>query len=343
MADLFTPMARYDQQWCGAVAIFSPGVIPTVDFYLTARLDNPKVKAVFRFEDLAFNTDANDLPVGTFIVIVRHTSGAWLDFIKANQQRWSGVAYLMDDDIPAAWWCRDIPLDYALWTTGRYWLTRKSLAKVCDRIWVSTAVLKTRYQSSHVALLRPQYVGTFSGAASVGCRRWAYHGTRMHQREMKWLVPIVAAVQTALPEAEFEVFGDVLVERLFKDIPRVNVMPPLPWADYLRHCASADIAVGLAPMLDGRFNAARSYSKAFDIARCGAVGVFSDSEPYADLNAGAGATVLQNTPDAWVQAIIKLLQDDDVRRNNHQQFLQWIKAQFSCDDLSTFICASANQ
>lgn len=329
MFDLFKPSAHYKQAWSGAVAIFSPSHIPTVDFYISSRLHDINPSAVHRFESLAFDAEASNLPLGTFIVIVRHTSAAWLRFIKENKQRWSGVAYLMDDDIPGAIACRDIPLDYALWTSGRYWLAKRGLAKVCDRLWLSTDALRARYHHIQTQLVSPQAVGHSREAASIGNKRWAYHGTRIHRREIKWLLPIVKAVQQAIPEAEFEVFGDASIARLFRAVPRVKVMAPVPWADYLHYCDSADIAVALAPMLAGRFNAVRSYTKAFDIARCGAVGVFSKSEAYAALQTGLGgfgAKLLPNDQTQWVQEVIKLLQDDDLRLRQYQQLISWIES-----------------
>ena len=341
--DLFIPSAHYHQQWSGAVAIIAPEQIPTVDFYICARLDESNIGTVFRFESLQFDAKADTLPVGTFLIVVRHTSAAWLRFIKANQQRWSGVAYLMDDDIPGALVCRDIPFDYALWTSGRYWLAKNGLKQVCDRLWLSTKALSERYASRGASLLQPAYVGRIRPAAPIGNRKWAYHGTRIHIRELKWLVPIVAAVQEALPRAEFEVFGDAKVARLFSGVPRVKVMAPLPWVDYLDYCYTTNIAVGVAPMLAGPFNAVRSCSKAFDIARCGAVGVFSSCEPYAALESCLGATTLDNDQEQWVNAIVNLLQNDALRIEQYEQFLLWIKAQSNHEDLSTLISASVTQ
>ena len=34
----------------------------------------------------------------------------------------------MDDDIPAAWSCGELPLPYRMWTSGRYWRVHRLLA-----------------------------------------------------------------------------------------------------------------------------------------------------------------------------------------------------------------------
>lgn len=237
-----------------------------------------------------------------------------------QRERLSGVAFLMDDDIPAAWRCRDVPLDYGLWTSGRYWGVRDLLARVCDRVWVSTPVLQARYPQAHLLPPLPYLVSR--PPAPVGTRRWGYHGTRMHERELRWLLPVVEAVQKAVPEAEFEVFGGPKVARWLAHVPRVRVLPPLPWPDYVGHALGSSLAVGLAPLLPGRFNAARSYTKAFDILRCGAVGVFSERAPYTSL-AEQGAVLVPDKPDAWTEAVVHLLRNDPERLERYQMLARW--------------------
>lgn len=321
---LFAPAARYHPAWSGGVAVLAPGHIPTVDFYLTPRLQGIAPDSIFRVDSRRFDARANDWPVGTFVVVVRHASGDWLRFLERERHRWCGVAYLMDDDIPGAWRCGDVPLDYGLWTTGRYLLARHGLAQVCDRIWVSTAALQARCAPTPTTVIEPLPWEPGRDAALAGSRRWGYHGTHVHAREMRWLVPVVAEVQRQVPEAEFEIFGGRGVAHWFRGIPRVRVLQPKPWPDYVTHCRDSDLAVGLAPMLPGRFNAVRSHTKVFDIARCGAVGIFSAREPYAPLRAEAGTALLPDEQSAWVAETVRLLQDDALRIAQYQRMAAWI-------------------
>jgi len=280
--------------------------------------------SVLHFDSRRFEAGAMAIPSGAFVVVVRYACRAWLQFLAARSD-WHGVAYLVDDDIPGAWLCRDVPLDYGIWTSSRYWLARNGLAKVCDRIWVSTAALQARFASIPATVLGPLPFDAAREAAPAGSRRWGYLGTQVHVREMRWLVPVVDAVQRQVPQAEFEVFGDSRVARWFRGIPRVSMLPPRPWPDYVAYCRASRLAVGLAPMLPGRFNAVRSHTKAFDIARCGAVGIFSAREPYAPLLAEAGAALLPDEPSAWVAEAVRLLQDDALRIARFAQMAAWIQ------------------
>lgn len=316
---LFQPRAIYHAAWGGHVAVLAPGAIPTVDYYLTPRLQGV---AHSRFDARAFDAAALKLPPGTFVVIVRHAAPEWLQFLKRESARWSGVSYLMDDDIPAAWHCRDVPLDYGLWTSGRYLRIARLLPLVCDRIWVSTPALRARYPGTRV--VPPLPFAASRQPAPGGTRRWGYHGTRIHQRELLWLVPVVRIVQEAVPDAEFEVFGGERVAKLFGGISRVRLRAPVSWPEYLAYCDNSNLAVGLAPLLPGRFNAVRSHTKAFDIARCGAVGVFSEREPYRTALAGSGAILLPDDTQAWAAEIVRLLLDDELRSECYRRMAQWM-------------------
>lgn len=314
-------LESYIEPSAGDVVVLAPGDIPTVDYYLTPRLQGLYHR---RIDARSFDaTAASVLQKGAFVVIVRHASRRWLQAVRRVRDRLSGVAYLMDDDIPAAWRCRDIPLDYGLWTSGRYWAVRDRLAQVCDRVWVSTSVLQARHPQAQ--LLPPLPYLTSRPPAPAGTRRWGYHGTRIHERELRWLLPVVEVVQKSVPQAEFEVFGGPKVARWFAHVPRVRVLPPLTWPDYVQHALSSNLAVGVAPLLAGKFNAARSYTKAFDILRCGAAGVFSARTPYTALPQDA-AVLLPDETQAWAGAIIRLLRDDDARIERYQRMKAWADA-----------------
>lgn len=306
--------------------ILTPGEIPTTDYYVTPRLRRWPVGLVQRL-DSRRPLEAGFEMARSCVIIVRHARAAWLDFLLRHHNRLRGVAFLMDDDLPAAWRCQDVPLDYGLWTSARYWRIQRKLRELQAQWWVSTPELARRYAGALVVPPLPFDVG--GTPAPAGCRRWGYHGTRIHHRELRWLVPIVEAVQRAVPDAEFEVFGDEKVARLFAHVPRVIVRPPLPWPEYVRYARATPLALGLAPLLPGHFNAARSHTKVFDILRCGAVGLFSDRTPYAEALAGSGAVLLPDDREQWIEWSVRLLQDDVLRQQIYQRI--WRSATASVD------------
>lgn len=334
---LFHPNVHYVSEWSGSVAILAPGPLPTVDYYIKPRLRGLPEEAVRQFDSRRFDQRALSLPQGTFVVIVRHAASQWLRWLASEPARWAGVAFLMDDDIPAAWSCRELPLDYRLWTSGRYVWVRRKLEKVCDRIWVSNERLQARYSDAFPQILPPLEPFAPREAAPRGNRRWAYLGTRIHKQEIRWLIPVVAAVQARSTDCEFVIFGDKKVEKRFSGIPRVSVLPPRSWPEFASYCRSTSVAVGVAPLLPGRFNAMRSEVKIFDITRCGAAGLFTNGPPYAPGLNDIAAGLLPNEPDIWVRSIVALLEDDDRRKACFARASEWVRTAGRDVDLVSLI------
>ncbi|MFO1405027.1 MAG: hypothetical protein U1E96_10650 [Azonexus sp.] len=334
---LFSPGARYREPWSGSVVVLAPGAIPTTDFYLTPRLRNVAGDLLFHFDSRHLDELAKDLPQGAFVVIVRHARADWLNFLYQHRHLWSGVAFLMDDDIPGAWRSSDVPFHYGTRTTGRYLRVRQMLSRVCDRVWKSTEALRKRHAQIESIVVGPLDFDPGRVPAPVGTRRWGYHGSPVHFREIRWLLPVVAAVHQAVPEAEFEVFGNHQIKKMFASVPRVEVKPYGTWREYLAHSRTHKLAVGVAPLLPGRFNAVRSHIKAYDIARCGAVGVFSARDPYLKAMAGAGVALLPDNQAAWAAEVIKLLQDDRLRLHRFGMAREWMDAHFMHGDIADLI------
>ncbi len=232
---------------------------------------------------------------------------------------------LMDDDLPLAWRAPDVPRLYGLRTSWRYFMLRTVLGRKELKLWVSTPELQRRYPQAQ--LVPPRWFGPTPVRAPDGCLRWGYHGTVVHRHEPAWLVPVVEQVQRRVPGAVFEIFGGSRIRRFFAGIPRVEVLPPRSWPDYLAYARSQPLAVGVAPLLPGPFNAARSHTKAFDILRTGAVGVFSAREPYTSAMQDSGAILLGDDPALWADAIVRLLNDPGERATRFAHLLQWLEGQ----------------
>lgn len=337
---MFMPQAHYHQPWSGYVLVLSDGHIPSVDYYISYRLQALQLQGV-QWVHLKQAPSTVTLADGLFVVIVRHCNSAWLQQLKQHAGRLSGVAYMMDDDLPAAWRCQDIPLDYRFWTSWRYWRIQGALSSVCDRIWLSTTSLLEKYRQPTSCLVPPiANVADIRPMTRAG-QRWGYHGTRMHHQELKWLLPLVAEVQQQLPDAVFEVFGDRRVVAMFAHIPRVIVLPYQTWPDYIVHCLQSNLAVALAPLLPGRFNAARAMVKVYDMLRCGAAGVFSDQPPYQDLKLAGIPSIAENNHAVWSAWIVRLLNDTDQRQMAYNAMQRWAESELSRQHWSALMSSAS--
>lgn len=320
--ELFTPCARYSEPVQRAV-VLAHGRLPTTDFYLRARLDSLEGVTTRYIDTAREHADAAVFNPSDFVIIVRHAPPAWLRALTPMQPRLAGVALLLDDDIPAVLESAELPLPYALKTALRYVRARRMLARLCSAVWVSTPYLLQKYAHAKPRLLTPLYLDATSRFEPAGMS-YFYHGTSSHRLEQAFLAGVVRKVQARMPEARFEIIGDRRTRRLFRGIPRVEVLRPMPWPDFLAHTAGVRHAVGLAPMLDSHFNRARSHVKLYDITRCGAAGIYSDMAVYRDnVENGINGILCPNDEDAWVEAICRLLADGEARAAISRNARRW--------------------
>lgn len=310
--DLFTPSARYQENVKRAV-VLSHGRLPTTDIYLAERLASLPGLSTIYVDTLSQRPGSHEFDQGDFVIIVRHAPLPWLKVLAANRARLAGVVLLLDDDSPAVLESSELPLMYALKTALRYVRGQRLLARLCSEVWVSTPYLQSKYAHANPRLLSPLYLA----APSPNLKQvvtYFYHGTASHRLEHAFLVNVVSKVQARIAHAHFEVMGTSRTKRLFKGIPRVRVLHPMAWPDFLAYTAGVRHAVGLAPMLDSHFNQARSHVKLYDITRCGAAGIYSDVPVYRDnVQDGVSGILCPNDENAWVEAICRLLTDEPAR------------------------------
>lgn len=286
-----TPTLAYFER---AMQACTPGV-PMV------LLDTAKTKA----------SDAQLQP-GDLVVVVRYLTQAWRQCLERHYPSLSGLAYFMDDDLlDAAAMRSSLPTAYVrrlYQKAGRHeaWLRR-----YCTEFWVSTPALAEKYASLQPKVVEPRPVNM----APASMVRVIYHGTMAHRAEIEWLRGIMAQVLAKMPNVSFQVFGDTSVNKLYADLPRVQVVHPMSWPNYLYFSSTQQADIGLAPLLPSPFNASRGPVKFFDYVRQGAVGVFSNVSPYSGfVRHEADGLLLPNRQDQWVRAVCELAAEPERRR-----------------------------
>jgi hypothetical protein len=283
-----------------SVCVVERGRNPSSDYYLHARVKALGVPVVQQPEP------------GSLVVIVRYLDSLWRRRIEAVRESLAGVAYFMDDDLLDLGALSRPPLQYAARMFWLAWRHQSWLREIGAQLWVSTPYLAQKYRD-----WSPQLVGPLPASEMLQPRRPVrvfYHGTGLHRDEIRWLEPVVRNVQQSSAATWFEFFGPAWVNRLYRDVPRVSVVHPMGWENYQRYTASGAYDIGLAPLLPHAFNAARSHTRFFDFARCGAAGVYSKLEPYASfVRDGIDGLLVANERKAWTEAVLRLASDRDLR------------------------------
>lgn len=259
------------------------------------------------FSDVPAAEDLN----GATVVFVRYVPQGWMKLVDTARPTCRGVVFFMDDDVLDVRASGKTPWHYRLklarLSAGRMrWLRRRRA-----ELWVSTPYLLQKYAKWGPRLVLPS-------PAPIGgeLHRVFYHGSASHEAEKRWLRPVVEEALRRNDRLAFEIVGGQRVNRMYRGLPRVSVVHQMTWTAYQAFVAVPGRHVGLAPLLDSPFNRARSYTKFFDVTRCGAVGVYSPNSTCAEVvRHGVEGLVVRLEEEAWVEAILSLARDEPLRRD----------------------------
>lgn len=251
---------------------------------------------------------------GDFVVVQRYLHPPWRRAIERQREALAGLAWFLDDDLLDEAALAGLERTYAgrlrrLGLRQRPWFERMG-----SQWWLATEALAAKYADTRptVLPLAPPPALVQPAPAAV---RVVYDGTASHAAELDWLLPVLAEVQRRCSHTHVEVFGDLAVNRRWRELPRVAVLHPMRWPSYLAHTAARPADIGLAPLLPGAFNAARGPVKMVDYARQGAPGLYSRRPPYEGfVRDGVDGVLLPDDPSAWVEAIVRWAGDASGRR-----------------------------
>ena len=318
-------------QTAGRLLVLEEGQTPSGDYLLRPWL---------RQWALPVHTLAGDgpPPVGwcrpnDFVVVLRYLSADWRRAIEARRADLAGLAWFLDDDLLDPQALQELPPDYARKLRDRGLGQVPWFEAMGAQWWFATEALALKYPDragqvlplDPLPELRPRGAEP-PGEPPVHGVRLAYHGSASHTREWAWLAEWLPALQQQCPHTHVELIGDLAVNRRFRDLPRVTVLHPMRWPNYLAHTHSRRIDIGLAPLLPGRFNAGRGAVKFYDYARMGAFGLYSAVPPYDGfIRPDQDGLLLPNDPEAWLRGIVALAADPETRLRLARS--AWVRAQ----------------
>ena len=142
----------------------------------------------------------------------------------------------------------------------------------------------------------------------------AYLGTSSHVKELRWLRPLFEEIQRKRKDCIIEIFVNKKWRNYFRSIPRMKMIFPMDWETFYIDTSTRKVDLVLNPIFKSNFNDFRSPTKFFDTTRLGAVGLYSDLEPFSEfiINNHDGI-LLENDIDNWIEKISFLLDNKDLR------------------------------
>lgn len=282
---------------------------PSTDFFLRPFFAGKGVEAQFHgFAEVPAPADV----AGATVVFVRYVSPAWKALLKRHPAE--QVVFFMDDDLFDWRSFQAMPWRYQRKLLRLAWQHQRWLKGVGAQLWVSSPWLASKYASWHPRLLEAgsPHCAT-AGFTEPAMKTVFYHGSASHRGELEWLTPVVEQVLAARNDVCFELIGERALRDRFAHLPGVQVVHPMSWPAYKAFIQRPGRSIGLAPLLDTPFNAARAPTKYFDITAAGAVGIYADTPVYRRLiqHDANGLLLPMQSPVLWTEAILQLLDQPD--------------------------------
>jgi len=279
---------------------------PSTDFFVLPKLlaDNKNV-VKFTFNQLP---SAQQI-CGATIIFIRYVPKNWQQFVSSNRQNIRNVIFFMDDDLFDLRATQGTPLRYRYKLAKLSTVRQSWLVKTQASLWVSTPYLMKRYSKWNPVLIVPRAISD-----SKQTTRVFYHGSASHQDEIQWLYTVMSEVLAANQNISFELIGDYVVNKQYKQLPRTTVLHPMDWPSYKNLLQQPGRHIGLAPLLNKPFNQARSHTKFFDITLCNAVGIYADHPAYQSIvKHQENGFLLPMNSKTWADAILQLSQNESLR------------------------------
>jgi hypothetical protein len=296
------------------VVVLHQGAGSTLDHFLRGPLE--------RLDARVWELDSGEAPARDVdrilreagqVVVVRYLPRRWLGVLARARREGVRLLYLMDDDLLDPELLAALPPAYRRRVRERITRQRRRVPGLFDQIWVTSPVLEARYASLGALTLplRP-HPSLLEARPRL---QLAYFGTSVHTREFAWLRELLGPLQERHPHTHVDLFGDLSINRQFRDLPRVRILHPMRWPSYLAETGPGRVDVLLTPLLESPVNAARAPVKVIDAARCGAAGLYSDRAPYRGfIRHGVDGLLLGDRQGEWLAAIERLIADDPLRR-----------------------------
>lgn len=305
------------------VLVLRRGENPTFDYYFESRISGLRAVPV---DVRCIDSDALDdiVPSGLFVIVCRYILPRQLEWLERHRDKLSGVAYFVDDDIPALLTSKDALWPYrrrlmryalrSLWRLNRLlthvWVSTPTLAGLLARRGCRVAIMgPAPAVAEHLPLERKQRTGPVV---------MAFHATEIHQAEHQFLRAVLQAVLHARPDCRAEIITNGAAREMWEQagIPtaQINLNTPIRWPDYYRRSREAGVDIFLVPLIDNRENASRADTKRIDCSRLGAAGIFSDGPVYGPRR-HPGEILLPNDENRWIQSILELIDNQDLRQS----------------------------
>ena len=268
----------------------------------------------FSFQPLASATKKSLGGTGQLVLHRTFQPGAAALLAEARKAG-APVCYMADDDMLGLW---EQFQDYAFLAPGqplRACMEEQITAADAVVLYSDQAVqayrkLNPRVLVRNISIPAAWIERDFSEPAPGAPFRIGFAGSAGRAEEMAFLMPVLEALSREWGDRiEFAFWGLGLKDAGRLKSPYTFIPYSHSYAEYVRRLRQTHFDLLLAPLFDApRARRAKTCIKYLETTAAGTVGIYSDVTPYRDVPSPECGLKVPNTPDAWADAIRRLVQ-----------------------------------
>jgi glycosyltransferase involved in cell wall biosynthesis len=312
--------------------------IPTTDIDIMRPYSRLEAEGAIVFRVMtADSVSPEDMGWAQLLVIVRDVTADAIRVAQEARERFVvPVIFSWDDDF--------FTMPSSLGELSDYYHAPTTIAALkemltkADLVKASTARLAARSREYSRNVVQVPYGFDFSQLAGVTPRHRdestvmiGFFGSFSHVRALDIVLSALKRVSVVAPHVHFQFFGPQSNE--LTALQNVRFIPyNHSSTESLRDLAALGWDIGLAPLEDNEFNRAKLPTKYRDYGACHIAGVYSKLDPFeAVVIEGQTGLLVDNTEEAWFEAIMSLVTDATKRRNMAAAAHAHVRAELSLD------------
>lgn len=297
--------------------------IPTTDIDIVRPFDRLYSEGKIEWKRLdGMSISQSDIQWADILVVSRYSDVATVNIVRQAKSEFQiPVIFTWDDDFfvipeslgPAAMHHRDPLIVRGL----------VEILSTADLVKASTARIAERSGEYNKNVVTIPYGFDFSQLEGLDEQHHAhgdwvtigFFGSLSHSAALEAVLGALHRVADLSGRVKFEFFGPK-TEKLEK-LPRSTFIPySNSSSGSLRTLMSRKWDIGLAPLEVNEFNRAKLPTKYRDYGACHIAGIYTRIDPYENaVKNGLTGILVNNEEEAWVEAIMRLVNEAPLRRN----------------------------
>lgn len=248
------------------------------------------------------------------VIVFRHDAGAPLDDQERRQ-----VIFVIDDAIFEGRRDRSLPLWYRTKLALLECEAARRILGRADVVVASSEAVRDALPGrllrpgTRVEILGPHWSGNLAELSHFDRDdeiRIAYLGSKAHSRDAEFALSVLDPIKQFGPRVRFSIASNHSIPNEIRKSNQIELLNFTNWNSYRLNIYSKRFHICIYPLLDSKFNLARSYNKIIEHAVVGAASIYSSSWPESlRITHDRNGVIVNNRHRCWVNALGDLVSD----------------------------------